>query len=80
MVSKYDIHWARVKQGHYVMAPNNNYEVRKNKDGWTVLWHDLMYGRKRILAQRIPTYAEAKRIAERDKQMKLDYAIRRLGR
>lgn len=80
MVSKYDLQWKRVRSGHYILSPNGNYEIIKRKDGWEILYFDLMRGRKVIEAQRIPTYAKAKDVCMRILNKRMDDAMSKLGR
>lgn len=64
MASKYDLHWIRIKPGHYRLS-NGNYDVRKGKDGWNVSHFDLWNGRTELIASGLPTCAEAKAFALR---------------
>ena len=79
MVSKYEIHWKRVKAGKYVMLPNGNYEIIGSGKTWHVYWYNLWDGRREQIAG-CTSYAEAKRYAERHKEIMLDKAIKGFGR
>lgn len=80
MVSKYDLQWKRVKSGHYILAPNGNYEIIKRKDGWEILYFDLMYGKKVVVADRLATYSDAKKRCMRIIDKRLDDALSKLGK
>lgn len=77
MVSKYDVHWVRIGPGHYMRMPNGNYEIFKKRDGWIVQWFDLWNGKKIIVADRIPTYSDAKRVCERYNDEKVKSIMKR---
>ncbi len=77
MVSKYDIHWVRIKPGHYMMMPNRNYEIFKRRDGWMIQWFDLWNGRKVIVAKGIPTYSEVKKVCEMYNNTRVNAVMKR---
>ena len=80
MVSKYDVHWVRVKAGHYRMMPNSTYDIFKRSDGWEVIYNNLWTNTKDIVGRGLPTYSAAKKVAMKDKNDKLEEGIRVLGR
>lgn len=78
MVSKYDLHWNRVKPGLYRLS-NGNYEVIKKGTEWNVYWYDLWNGKKTLIHV-ADTCSEGKSYAIKFNDRKREEAIRRLGR
>ena len=60
MTSKYDLHWVRIKAGHYRLS-NGNYDIEKRRDGWAVTYFDLWTATRRTLAEGLQSYSDAKK-------------------
>ena len=78
MVSKYDLHWNRVKPGLYRLS-NGNYDVIKKGTEWNVYWYDLWNGKKTLIHV-AGTCADGKSYAIRHHDKMQKDAIKRLGR
>ena len=78
MVSKYDLHWIRIKSGHYRLS-NGNYDVIKKGDKWEAYWYDGWNGKK-VLIHIATTCADCKSYALKYHDKKQKEAIKKLGR
>lgn len=78
MASKYDLHWVRIKAGHYRLS-NGNYDVIKKGTEWNVYWYDLWNGKKTLIHV-ADTCADGKSYAIRHHDKMQKDAIKRLGR
>ena len=76
---KYDLHWVRVKSGHYRLS-NGNYDVIRTATGWSVFRHDLWNGKDVQIAGNIPTCETAKDIARLHHDKAQIEAVSRLGK